>query len=96
MARIPMSEDKIIESMVGVPGWTANGVASIERQFEFRDHIAALGFVVQVATIAETTDHHPEVHWVYNRVRLTLSTHDADGITKRDFELASRIDGLSR
>ena len=94
MARTPLSEEKVREAMAALPQWTANGVASIERQIEFGNHLAALGFVVQVAAIAETLDHHPEVNWVYNRVRFILSTHDAEGITKRDFELASRIDGL--
>lgn len=94
MARTPLGKNKVAEGIASIPEWSANGVASIERRFEFKDHIAALGFVVQVATIAEAMDHHPEVHWVYNRVGITLSTHDAGGITTRDFQLATRIDSL--
>ncbi len=94
MARIPLSEENVRQAMTVVPEWSRDGIASIERKFEFKDHIAALGFVVQVATVAETLDHHPEVNWVYNKVRLTLSTHDAGGITQRDFDLAARIDKI--
>ncbi len=94
MTRIPLSREHIVEGLAAVPGWDAQGTASIARAFVFRDHLAALGFVVQVATIAETLDHHPEVNWVYNRVRLTLSTHDAGGVTRRDFDLAARINSL--
>ena len=94
MARTKLTEAKVKEHLGTVKGWKlAPGADSISKQFTMKDHIAALGFVVKVATIAETLDHHPEVHWVYNRVTFTLSTHDAGGLTPRDFELAARIDG---
>jgi len=88
-----MSPAKVAEAMTTVKGWKLEGEGAITKLFTMKDHVAALGFVVKVATIAETLDHHPEVHWVYNRVRFTLSTHDARGLTPRDFELAARIDG---
>jgi 4a-hydroxytetrahydrobiopterin dehydratase len=87
-----MSPAKVAEALSVAKGWKLEGDAAITKQFTMKDHIAALGFVVKVATIAETLDHHPEVNWVYNRVRFTLSTHDAGGLTARDFELAARID----
>ena len=93
MARTKLAAAKVAEAMTTLKDWelAASGDA-ISKQFTMKDHIAALGFVVKVATIAETLDHHPEVNWVYNRVRYTLSTHDAGGLTARDFELATKID----
>lgn len=92
MARTPLSEAKVSEGLAALKGWKAIDGPAIRKQFQFKDHIAALGFVVKVATIAETMDHHPSVDWTYNRVAMTLSTHDAGGVTQRDFELAARID----
>jgi 4a-hydroxytetrahydrobiopterin dehydratase len=92
MARTKLSPAKVAEALAGLKGWKLEGEGAITRQFVMKDHIAALGFVVKVATIAETLDHHPEVNWVYNRVKFTLSTHDAGGLTARDFELAAKID----
>jgi len=93
MARKKLSPEKVAEGLASLKGWKHEGDA-ITKQFTFKDHVAALGFVVKVAATAETLDHHPEVNWVYNRVRLTLSTHDAGGVTARDFELAARADSL--
>ena len=93
MARTKLTAAKVAEAMSGARGWKLEpDGAAISKQFVMKDHIAALGFVVKVATIAETLDHHPEVAWVYNRVKFTLSTHDAGGLTARDFALAARID----
>ena len=95
MARSKLSAAKVTEGLAALKGWKVEGdAAAIGKQFTFKDHIAALGFVVKVATVAETMDHHPEVNWVYNRVRFTLSTHDAGGLTQRDFDLAAKIDAL--
>ena len=94
MARTPLSEAKVNEGLAAVKGWKAVDGPAIRKQFQFKDHIAALGFVVKVATIAETMDHHPSVDWTYNRVKWTLSTHDADGVTQRDFQLAAGIDAV--
>ena len=94
MARKKLSPEKVAEGMASLRGWKLDGDSAITKQFTFKDHIAALGFVVKVATTAETLDHHPEVRWVYNRVGFTLSTHDAGGITPKDFELAAKIDSL--
>jgi 4a-hydroxytetrahydrobiopterin dehydratase len=95
MARSKLSAAKVTEGLAALKGWKVEGEgAALGKQFTFKDHIAALGFVVKVATVAETMDHHPEVNWVYNRVRFTLSTHDAGGLTQRDFDLAAKIDAL--
>ena len=64
------------------------------RRFVFADFVAAFGFMSQVALLAEAADHHPEWSNVYNRVDISLTTHDAGGITERDFALAQRISRL--
>ncbi len=64
------------------------------REFEFRDFVEAFGFMGKVALLAERANHHPEWSNVYNRVTIELTTHEANGITERDFALASAIDRL--
>jgi 4a-hydroxytetrahydrobiopterin dehydratase len=75
--------------------WTRRDDA-IERTFEFKDFAAAMRFVDGVAEQAEAADHHPDIDIRYNRVRLSLSTHSAGGLTGKDFALAARIDELPR
>lgn len=67
---------------------------AIRRQFRFRDFSAAWGFMSRVALLAEAQDHHPEWSNVYNRVEITLTTHDAGGLSARDVKLARAIDAL--
>ena len=76
--------------------WTldADGKA-IERSFKFTDFAAAFAFLTRVAAHAESVDHHPEFTSVWNRVDFRLITHDADGLTQRDVELAKAIDALA-
>lgn len=64
------------------------------RAFKFADFIAAFGFMTQVAILAEKADHHPEWFNVYNKVNISLTTHDAGGISARDFALAEQISAL--
>jgi len=89
-----LSEENVQSRLVRQPGWEADANNSIARSFSFTDHIAAVGFVVRVAMVAEVLNHHPDVHLVYNRVDITLSTHDAGGVTEKDLELAERISGM--
>lgn len=63
----------------------------IEREFQFNDFIQAFGFMSQVAIIAEKANHHPEWSNVYNKVKIRLTTHDANGITIKDLDLATQI-----
>lgn len=94
MARTKLSDAEVSKGLAALDGWKADGDRSIQKEFQFKNHIAALGFVVKVAATAETIDHHPEIRWVYNKVEITLSTHDAGGVTAKDFELAGKIDAL--
>ncbi len=76
------------------PEWTVSG-GSIEREWKLADFAAAVEFVDRVAEVAERLNHHPDIllHG-YNRVRLTLSTHSAGGVTEHDVGLAAEIDAL--
>lgn len=78
-----------------LPGWAmAEGRDAIARTFLFADFTEAWGFMARVALLAEKHDHHPEWFNVWNRVEITLCTHDAGGLSARDVALARAIDGL--
>ena len=67
---------------------------AVARDFRFKDFNAAWGFMARVALLAERHDHHPEWSNVYNRVSITLTTHDVHGLSKRDIALARAIDTI--
>ncbi len=78
-----------------LPEWApARDGEAIARSFEFADFSEAFGFMTRVAMIAETRDHHPEWSNVYNRVDITLTTHDAGGLSLRDVKMARKINAL--
>ena len=68
---------------------------AIQRSFKFKNFSEAWGFMARVALLAESQDHHPEWFNVYNKVDITLSTHDAGGLSVRDVKLAKAIDGIA-
>ena len=67
---------------------------TIQREFVFENFIEAFGFMTRVAILAEKQNHHPEWSNVYNKVTITLTTHDAGGVTEKDLKLASSIKKL--
>ena len=78
-----------------LPDWTlVEGRDAIQREFRFRDFSEAWGFMARVALLAEKHDHHPEWSNVWNRVSITLTTHDAGGLSARDVKMAQAIDGV--
>jgi 4a-hydroxytetrahydrobiopterin dehydratase len=78
-------------------GWTkaAGERDAIAKSFRFKDFNAAFGFMARVALWADKADHHPEWFNVYNRVEVTLTTHDADGVSDKDVALAQFMDGIA-
>jgi 4a-hydroxytetrahydrobiopterin dehydratase len=87
-----LTPDEITTAMADVPGWTLVG-DGIERTYKFKDFTHSFGFMARVALLAEKADHHPEWSNVYNKVEVRLTTHDAGGLSTRDFALARAIDG---
>jgi 4a-hydroxytetrahydrobiopterin dehydratase len=84
-------------ALAALEGWRlAQGREAISKRFVFRDFNAAFGWMARVALVAEKMDHHPEWSNVYRTVEVTLSTHDAGGLTGLDVELAQAMDRLAR
>jgi 4a-hydroxytetrahydrobiopterin dehydratase len=90
---LKFDESKIISSLALIPNWKLQD-AMILRTFEFKDFPAAIKFVEAVAGIAEEAWHHPDIDIRWNKVTLTLTTHDAGGLTEKDFKLARQFDKL--
>jgi 4a-hydroxytetrahydrobiopterin dehydratase len=79
----------------GLKGWVYDESGdAISRDFKFKDFSEAFAFMTRVALLAQAADHHPEWSNVFNKVSITLSTHDSGGLTAKDIELAGRIDKL--
>lgn len=77
-------------------GWAlSDNDKALERSYRFKDFSEAFAFLTRVALHAEKVDHHPEFTSVWNRVDFRLTTHDADGVTQHDIELAKAIDRLA-
>ena len=86
-------QDERAAALAGIPEWQiVDGRDAICRSLTFEDFTSAFGFMTEVALAAEKLDHHPEWFNVYTRVDITLSTHDAGGLTGLDLKLASLID----
>ena len=92
-----LSADAREAAMKELAGWSdTNGRDAIERIFTFKDFNEAFGFMARVALVAEKRDHHPEWRNVYKTVEVVLSTHDADGVTQKDVDLAKAMDAIAR
>jgi 4a-hydroxytetrahydrobiopterin dehydratase len=89
----PLSDQEIKSRLVTVPDWQIEA-GELVRIFLFKDFRASLAFVNKVGDIAENAGHHPDIDIRYNKVRLALVTHDAGGITQKDFDLAAAADKL--
>src|SRR4051794_6203684 len=86
-----LSEQEITTALPDLPDWTRFG-NTIGRTIRFPDFMSGIEFVKKVAELAEEADHHPDIDIRYRNIRFELSTHDAGGLTERDFALARRID----
>ena len=90
----PAERDQLATSL---PGWRLSEKEdAIARGFRFKDFGAAWAFMTRAALAAEKMDHHPDWTNVYNRVEVTLSTHDAGGVTEKDVALARAMDGYAK
>ena len=91
-----LSPERRTEALSGLATWqTVEGRDAITKTFRFKTFVAAFGFMTKAALVAEKQNHHPEWTNVYNRVEVTLTSHDADGLTERDIKLATEMDRLA-
>jgi 4a-hydroxytetrahydrobiopterin dehydratase len=90
----PLSEHDVRNALLKIPGWRANRKA-IERSFEFPDFKTAMKFVNRIADAAEEAGHHPDIEISYNKVKLSLISHDSGGVTERDVKMAGRINEIA-
>ncbi|OHV82148.1 4a-hydroxytetrahydrobiopterin dehydratase [Rhizobium sp. LCM 4573] len=96
MAREKLDIIAIAGELDTLDGWDLRSEGdAISRSFKFRNFSEAFGFMAECALAAEKLDHHPEWFNVYSRVDVTLSTHDAKGLTELDFKLARLMDKLA-
>jgi 4a-hydroxytetrahydrobiopterin dehydratase len=97
----PTSNNKLAiedlkQALKRLPDWQlAQGREAITRKFQFVDFDAAFAFMTRAALLAAKMDHHPEWFNVYNKVEVTLATHDAGGVTQKDIDLATAMDGYA-
>jgi 4a-hydroxytetrahydrobiopterin dehydratase len=88
-----LSALEIQAKLIALPGWELEG-DFISKTFVFKDFSQAFSFLTRVALISEKLDHHANWSGVYNQVTLKLSTHDAGGLTERDFRFAGMVEGV--
>jgi 4a-hydroxytetrahydrobiopterin dehydratase len=89
-----LSSAEIAAHLSALPDWKAES-GELVKTFQFRDFRAAMAFVNRLADAAEDAGHHPDIDIRYNKVRLALVTHDAGGITAKDFDLATKSNSLA-
>ncbi|GAB4544432.1 MAG: 4a-hydroxytetrahydrobiopterin dehydratase [Phycisphaerales bacterium] len=86
-----LTDEQIHDKLETLSSWSeVNG--AIQRTFTHKDFVESMKFVNHVADLAETAQHHPDILIRWNKVTLTLTTHDAGGITEKDFDLAAKAD----
>jgi 4a-hydroxytetrahydrobiopterin dehydratase len=94
MTSAALEADDITRRLTAVPGWTLQG-GKLHREYRFADFVEAFGFMASAALVAERLNHHPEWSNVWSTVVVELTTHDAGGITAKDFELAAAMERLA-
>ncbi|MBI2143490.1 4a-hydroxytetrahydrobiopterin dehydratase [Candidatus Woesearchaeota archaeon] len=93
----PMSTDEARKLQEQVKGWglvTVTGISNLEKKFKFKDFVEAMKFVNNVADLAESEGHHPDITINWNKVTMLLSTHAIKGLSENDFIMAAKIDKL--
>jgi 4a-hydroxytetrahydrobiopterin dehydratase len=89
-----LSASEVDQALKNLPGWTSNGQAII-RVFQFGNFLQAMEFVNRIAVAAEAANHHPDILINYNKVTLTLVSHDSGGVTQRDVRMAAKINEVA-
>ena len=87
---MPLTDAEIATRLKSVPDWKVDS-GELTRTYAFKDFLSALAFVNDVGQIAEKGGHHPDIDIRFNKVRLALVTHDAGGLTAKDFEMAAEL-----
>jgi 4a-hydroxytetrahydrobiopterin dehydratase len=91
----PMNAEMVQNALANLdPNWADIDELKINRTFEFENFQQSMDFVNQLATIAEQANHHPDIHIYFNKVVVELWSHDVQGLSPKDFELAAQIDAL--
>jgi 4a-hydroxytetrahydrobiopterin dehydratase len=88
-----LSQEQITKELQSLHGWKLVG-KEIQKMYELKDFVHAMGFVNSVALLAEKANHHPDIDIRWNKVTLKLSTHSAGGLTEKDFNLAREIENV--
>jgi len=94
MSLVKLADSDVARRLKTLSEWSQPG-EEIQRTYRFRDFVTAMSFVEKVAERAEAVQHHPDILIRYSRVTLSLSTHDAGGITEKDFEFAAASDAVA-
>ncbi|KOP27954.1 pterin-4-alpha-carbinolamine dehydratase [Hapalosiphon sp. MRB220] len=89
-----LTEAEVQNLASNLSDWTVDG-SKLQSQRQFKDFLQAMEFVNKLVEPAESAGHHPDIEISYNKVRITLTTHDAGGLTRKDFELAKEISQIS-
>ena len=92
----PVSEAEAAALASEVPDWERDGNRTLKREFSFDNFRDAFGFVARAALIAEAEQHHPDIELGWGRAAFELTTHAASGLTRNDFVMAAKIDGLAQ
>ena len=92
-----LSDSDIDSKLQNLTGWEradVGGQPGIKKVYKTGNFLTGLGFITRVAVLAEKAEHHPDIIFTYPKVTMQLTTHDAGGLTKKDFELATKIDTI--
>jgi len=94
---IPLTREEVEKYLAELTGWNVDeDFKIILKEYKFKDFIGATNFVNNVAEIAESEGHHPDIHIFYNKVVLELTTHAISGLSENDFILATKIDSSNK
>lgn len=88
-----LTNNEIQAKIAQLDGWQQSG-DTIEKQYKFKNFVEAIAFVNKLVEPAEAADHHPDITISYNKVTINLTTHDAGGLTQKDFDLAATFDQI--